>query len=482
MITRLKQFYEKWIFNAYLCTSSQLGLFRIAFIFILIFFVGVPQFSNKIINFPDGFYNPPPFFGQIFSDIPPILYFRITDIILYLGFFCTLIGLFTKVSGITSASLTIINFGFIFSTGKIDHSFILWFTLFIMSFSGWEKNFSIDSIIFNTKNIKVQTWLFSLLSLSLGFAFFTAGLIKLISGWLGTADSMVRAFFLRNYYVQQKQEYLANFFENLNFQLFWEIGDWFTVFFEIGFLAVVFQVSLFRFFTLLAIFFHGMVMLMMNISFSAYFSVYLLFWTPLIPNKIVIKIQDTFHKLTQNRTRLLITILILFIFYSVRIAFNEHVYSIFRDALILCTFIMSLYIFIIKPKILFLKSGNQIETSIIKFDGVCNLCNGFVQFVINRDKSAHFKFSTLQDSYDDKKEFQTIIFQNNEVIYEKSTAFLEIARKLNGLWPYLYLFILIPKPIRDFIYSIIAKNRYHWFGKREICMIPTPELKNRFIL
>lgn len=478
---RLQKFYEEWIFNAYLCTSFQLGLFRIAFIFILIFFVGVPQFSNKIIDFPDGFFNPPPLFGQFFSDIPPILYFKITDVILYLGFFCTFIGLLTKVCGIISASISIINFGFIFSTGKIDHSFLVWFTLFMMSFSGWGKKFSIDSIIFNTKNIKVQTWPISLLSLSLGFAFFTAGLIKLISGWLGSSDSMVRAFFLRNYYIQQKQDYMAKFFENFNFQLFWEIGDWFTILFEIGFLVVVFQTSLFRFFTLLAIFFHGMIMLMMNISFHAFFSVYLLFWTPLIPKQIVIGAQDIFHKLTQNKLRLLSTILILLVFYFVRITFSENVFTIFKDILILFAFILSLYILIIKPKIVFLKSEDQVETNIIKFDGVCNLCNGFVQFVINRDKNAYFKFSTLQDSHDDKKEYQTIILEKNGAISEKSTVFLEIVRKLNGLWPYLYLFILTPKPVRNFIYSIIAKNRYHWFGKRDVCMIPTPELKNRFI-
>ena len=481
MIMRLHKFYEEWIFNAYLCTSFQLGLFRIAFTFILIFFVGVPQFSNKIIDFPNGFFNPPPLFGEFFSGIPPILYFKITDVILFIGFFCTLIGLLTKVCGIISASISIINFGFIFSTGKIDHSFLVWFTLFMMSFSGWGKKFSIDSIIFNTKNIKVQIWPISLLSLSLGFAFFTAGLIKLISGWLGSSDSMVRAFFLRNYYIQQKQDYMAKIFENFNFQLFWEIGDWFTILFEIGFLVVVFQTSLFRFFTLLANLFHGMIMLMMNISFQSFFSVYLLFWIPLIPKQIVIRAQDIFHNLTQNKLRLLSTILILWIVYFVRMTFSENVFIIFKDILVLFAFILSLYLLIIKPKIVFLKSEDQAETSIIKFDGVCNLCNGFVQFVINRDKNSYFKFSTLQDSYDDKKKYQTIILEKNGAISEKSTAFLEIVRKLNGLWPYLYLFILTPKPVRNFIYSIIAKNRYHWFGKRDVCMIPTPELKNRFI-
>ena len=91
MIMQLKKAYDMWIFNAYSCTPSQLGLFRIVFTSLIIFFVGIPQFSNKIIHFPDGFFNPPPLFGQFFSNIPPIIYFEITDIILFLGLMCEIL-------------------------------------------------------------------------------------------------------------------------------------------------------------------------------------------------------------------------------------------------------------------------------------------------------------------------------------------------------------------------------------------------------
>ena len=71
--------------------------------------------------------------------------------------------------------------------------------------------------------------------------------------------------------------------------------------------------------------------------------------------------------------------------------------------------------------------------------------------------------------------------EKNAERLEKSTAVLEIARNLSGLWPYLYLLLLVPKPLRDYVYSIIAKNRYNWFGKKDTCMVPSPDLKNRFL-
>ena len=128
-----------------------------------------------------------------------------------------------------------------------------------------------------------------------------------------------------------------------------------------------------------------------------------------------------------------------------------------------------------------MKHEDQVKKNVIKFDGVCNLCNGFVQFVVKRDKKSYFNFSTLQDSDNGKKEYQTIILEKTDERLEKSTAVLEIARNLSGPWPYLYLLLLVPKPLRDYVYSIIAKNRYHWFGKKDTCMVPSPDLKNRFL-
>ncbi|WP_462251084.1 thiol-disulfide oxidoreductase DCC family protein [Ekhidna sp.] len=135
-------------------------------------------------------------------------------------------------------------------------------------------------------------------------------------------------------------------------------------------------------------------------------------------------------------------------------------------------------------------ADHTIEKPIIFFDGVCNLCNSSVQFVIKRDKNEKFDFSSLQSDFAKKSlanedvkadDLQSIVLKDGNKILNKSSAALTIAKNLNGLWPALYLFMIIPKFIRDWVYDLIAANRYKWFGKLDECMIPSPELKSRFI-
>ena len=127
---------------------------------------------------------------------------------------------------------------------------------------------------------------------------------------------------------------------------------------------------------------------------------------------------------------------------------------------------------------------------IILFDGVCNLCNSSVNFVIRHDKRNIFHFASLQwsvardlleESYPEGGNFHTILYYENGKIFEKSTAVLKIARQLGFPWKVAYCFIIIPKFIRDAVYMFISRNRYKWFGKRDKCMIPSPELKNKFL-
>lgn len=126
------------------------------------------------------------------------------------------------------------------------------------------------------------------------------------------------------------------------------------------------------------------------------------------------------------------------------------------------------------------------NSKIILFDGVCNLCNGAVNFVIKRDKKNVFKFATLQSEHAEEFGFDltkmdSIILIDGDKNYSKSSAALHIARHLSGAYPLLYAFMILPKFIRDWVYDYIAKNRYKWFGKKESCMIPTPELQDKFL-
>jgi predicted DCC family thiol-disulfide oxidoreductase YuxK len=130
------------------------------------------------------------------------------------------------------------------------------------------------------------------------------------------------------------------------------------------------------------------------------------------------------------------------------------------------------------------------KNALIFFDGVCNFCNSSVYFIIKRDKKNYFKFSPLQSEYSKNilllnnlksENFESIILYDNNRLYQKSTAVLMIARHLRCLWKLFYVFIIIPPFIRDFFYDIIAKNRYKWFGSKESCMIPTAEIKEKFL-
>jgi predicted DCC family thiol-disulfide oxidoreductase YuxK len=127
---------------------------------------------------------------------------------------------------------------------------------------------------------------------------------------------------------------------------------------------------------------------------------------------------------------------------------------------------------------------------IILFDGVCNLCNQSVQFVIRHDPNSRFRFAALQSDFGrseltkhqlDSDKLLSIVLLIGDKVYDRSRAALEIARRLDGLMPLMYVFVIVPPFIRNFVYDWIARNRYKWFGKIDECMIPTPELRARFI-
>ncbi|WP_031428674.1 DCC1-like thiol-disulfide oxidoreductase family protein [Leeuwenhoekiella sp. MAR_2009_132] len=130
------------------------------------------------------------------------------------------------------------------------------------------------------------------------------------------------------------------------------------------------------------------------------------------------------------------------------------------------------------------------DKKIVLFDGVCNLCNSAITFIIKRDTKDMFRFAPLTsdlgikllNKFDiDPEKTDSLILITEEKAFIKSSAALHIARDLSGGWPVLSIFLLLPKFIRNGVYDFIAKNRYNWFGKKESCMIPTPTLKDKFL-
>lgn len=131
------------------------------------------------------------------------------------------------------------------------------------------------------------------------------------------------------------------------------------------------------------------------------------------------------------------------------------------------------------------------DKKIILFDGVCNLCNASVQFVIKQDKNDIFRFVALQSELglkiikhigiDIKNTDSIVLYEPGKAYYYKSEAALRIIKEFGGIYSLLRIFSVFPKFISDFIYDYVAKNRYRWYGKQESCMIPTPELEAKFL-
>lgn len=130
------------------------------------------------------------------------------------------------------------------------------------------------------------------------------------------------------------------------------------------------------------------------------------------------------------------------------------------------------------------------EGPILLFDGVCNLCDGFVRFVIARDPAGIFRFSPLQSPKArellknlglPEEYLTTMVLIEDGRAYTRSDAALRVGRRLGGVWKLTGPLAWIPRPARDLIYSLIASRRYRWFGKKAACLVPTPEIKSRFL-
>ncbi|MGB7200852.1 MAG: thiol-disulfide oxidoreductase DCC family protein [Pyrinomonadaceae bacterium] len=126
---------------------------------------------------------------------------------------------------------------------------------------------------------------------------------------------------------------------------------------------------------------------------------------------------------------------------------------------------------------------------IVLFDGVCNFCNGAVNFIIRHDHQKKFRFAALQSEkgiglrtkHGIAEDVDSIILIENDHAYLYSDAALKITRALGGVWSLLYAFMVLPTPVRDWLYKLFAKYRYRLFGKKDVCMVPTPDIKERFL-
>lgn len=135
-------------------------------------------------------------------------------------------------------------------------------------------------------------------------------------------------------------------------------------------------------------------------------------------------------------------------------------------------------------------TAEELPDRLLFFDGVCNLCNGLVRFIIGHDRHKRFRFASLQSGIGQRfldvhglasQNLDSLVYWRKGRVLTRSTAALNVARDLSGAWPVAFAFIVVPRFIRDAVYDLIARKRYRWFGKQDSCMVPTAQLKERFL-
>lgn len=348
--------FDRIIFDSFLLSPESLGLYRISYaLFLLIF--GVPNFT-WISNFPAVFYNPPLLSPQtFFSGFPGYGFLLLISLGTCITAILVLFGYKTRLTSILLAFFIFTGKSFAYSFGKIDHDFLIWIIPLVMSFSNWGAAYSLDAKA-NQQDREVQNWPIVLLALILCLGMFSAGLPKLLGGWLDISSQAVRGHFLREYYVNERQDLLAPLFLNLKSPLIWEFFDYAGVLLEIFFLFAILRPNLFRFFVICAIFFHVFNYLMLNIAFTVNIILYLLFidWGMVI-SKLRKNNVLQFLKRAINVKILLVFSVLYTSFYFFYIAANEGVTFYISPLRFVLTDLLNIHEMVVGGIVIFLGLG-----------------------------------------------------------------------------------------------------------------------------
>ncbi len=245
-------------------------------------------------NLPSDFYAAPPGPMMLMDQFPSLTSLIILYSTCVISVILMLIGYRTKTFSITAGITILLLQGVIFSIGKINHEILIATVPIIMAFSNWGAAFSVDSRR-DDNSIKVESWPLTFIAVLIGFMMFTAGFPKILGGWLDFSTQATEGHLLNQYYVRGRQDLLAGVAVNFQSTFFWELLDWGTVIFEIGFLIALFKRQWFKFFLAMAVLFHFSTMMTLNIAFLPNFLAYSIFlnW-----DKILSGWYWWYHKLT----------------------------------------------------------------------------------------------------------------------------------------------------------------------------------------
>jgi uncharacterized membrane protein YphA (DoxX/SURF4 family) len=292
--------FSNWIFNSYYPTKEGLGLYRIfSALFILFFLLPPVEMYQFLGSLPSDFYAPPPGPMLLFDGFPPEIVFYVLHSILIIALLCLLLGFKTTAASITTGMVLLVIKGLFYSVGKINHDLLVVALPIVMAFSNWGAVYSIDSLRNKSKQeSEVYGWPLVLLALMIGFMMFTAGFPKILGGWLYWDTQATFGHFFKQYFLNGRQDLLANYALQIENRFAWELLDYGTIIFETGFLLAILTPRTTRLFVCFAVIFHFSIMMMLNIAFLPNFLAYAAFldWS-LIHRKIQQRFSGQYNPL-----------------------------------------------------------------------------------------------------------------------------------------------------------------------------------------
>lgn len=269
--------FEHWIFNSFQPAAEGLALYRI-FTALFILFFALPSFNTYVFlgNLPSDFFAPPPGPMMLFDGFPPEEVLLTVHILLITSLITLCLGWRTKISSFGVGIFMLTLNGFIYSLGKIDHFILVPVVPLIMAFSGWGATYSVDKLRSKSAMETPQGWPLVLLALLIGFMMFTAGFPKILGGWLHLDTQATQGHYFKQFFVRGRQDLLAPYGQHIG-RFWWEVLDYVTIAFEVGFLVAIINPRSTRIFICIAVLFHFCTMLILNISFLPNFLAYAAF-------------------------------------------------------------------------------------------------------------------------------------------------------------------------------------------------------------
>jgi predicted DCC family thiol-disulfide oxidoreductase YuxK/uncharacterized membrane protein YphA (DoxX/SURF4 family) len=494
---------DKWsvdhfIFAEYSTGASALGIYRILFA-ACILLVYLPE-HLWISSFPDSFFNPPIGPTALFwTGLPSARFFRVLNVAEIFAALSLLVGYRTRLASVALGLLLFVGNCWAASFGRINHDILMIIVPLVMQFANWGAAYSVDETRVRN-HPQAQAWPLALLALITAFGMMSAAEPKAVSGWLDPHSHAVLGHLTYNALVTGRANWIVRRMLKIHSDLFWESLDYMTVLLEASFLFLVGRRRTFRLACGAACFFHLGIAITMQIAYWPNLLAYGAFC-----NWSVVEgwpIGSSLQKLRKNSWLRLTPVWLVGLGAAVSLMYLSIGNPLHKlsdlgpsDADLLGTSVC-----VFAAIVAAISAGLVLSRafarplpgrSVVLFDGMCALCDGWVDFILRHDRDSIFRFSALQSEagrailkrIDPQEELGggSIVLVEDEQVYCRSTAILRILRGLGLPFSPAYAAIAIPRTLRDYFYNVVAVHRLRWFGERETCRIPTPGELSRFL-